>query len=269
MATIPAFEKDVQTVSVNAGEDLSAYQNCAVKYSSGLAVKCSVKGERCIGILTDDPAASGRAGTIAVDGIVRAKMAGSGSQGARVCVGTTAALVTATDGVDFEVGTALSDWTAGATIPVKLSMGGAINRDRIMAKVVHFTAAQLIASNGTPLVLCDYSADLAAGLVSAGDVYVYHDAIVQMDGGTANYDQAQNFIVKYQEAGGGATVSTTLANFCSGGADGKLGTIKQLVTDIVPEAAQDLVLTSSASPKNAAGDRELNVKIYYSVYSPV
>lgn len=124
---------------------------------------------------------------------------------------------------------------------------------------VEFTAAQVIASNTTPLVLMANS--------DTSKVLVYHDAIVQIFGGSANYDQNQDFIVKYQTAGGGATVSTTLANFMNAGAANKLSTLKQLTTDAVPEAGQDLVLTSSASPYAAAGDRQLRVTLYYSVFT--
>ena len=126
----------------------------------------------------------------------------------------------------------------------------------------------VIASNATPLVVVDFSAILASGEVASGDVLIFQNCVLNVNGGAANYDQNQDTIIKYQTAGGGATVSTTLANFLNGAADGALTTIKQLVTDVVPEASQDLVVTSSASPFAAAGDRLLRVTIEYSVFRP-
>jgi len=168
---------------------------------------------------------------------------------------------------------------SGATAPqwssmsgdAAIAVGGAvtINKKHIRGATFTFDSAAVIASNTTPLVLLDFSALQSAGTIAAGDVLIFHDCILQMNGGSAAYDQNQNFIAKYQTAGGGATVSTTLANFCNGAADGAMSTLKQLTTDITPEADQDIVLTSSASPKNAAGDRGLAGIIYYSVYTPV
>jgi len=138
----------------------------------------------------------------------------------------------------------------------------------IRQAVVNADAAAVIAMNATPIVLVDHSALVAAGTIAAGDVLVFHDCILNINGGSTNYDQNQNCIVKYQTAGGGATVSTTLANFFNGGADGALSTCKQLTTDVVPEADQDLVMTSSASPYAAAGDRLCRFTTYYSVFTP-
>ena len=109
---------------------------------------------------------------------------------------------------------------------------------------------------------------MASGEIAAGDVLMFEGAELNIYGGGTNYDQASNMIVKYQTAGGGATASTTLVNFLSGGAAGKLGTIKKIVTDITPEADQDLVLTASASPKNVNGDRLMRITVRYQVYTP-
>jgi hypothetical protein len=162
----------------------------------------------------------------------------------------------------------------GATLALnKTLVGGANNvaaaAGLIRSKVCHFTAAEVIAMNATPLVLLDYSAMLAAGECAANDTFIFHGAILQLDGGAAAYDTNENTTVEYQTAGGGATASLTLANFFNAGADNKMSTLKPLATDIAPEAAQDLVLLASASPYTAAGSRELNVEIFYSVYSRV
>lgn len=122
---------------------------------------------------------------------------------------------------------------------------------------LEFSAAQLIASDTTPLVLVQ-NAD-------AKKILVFHGGSLEIVGGSTNYDQNQNFIVKYQTAGGGSAVSTTVANLMNAGAAGTLKTIKPITTDYTPEAGQDLVLTSSASPYSAAGDRKLFICFQYSV----
>jgi hypothetical protein len=124
------------------------------------------------------------------------------------------------------------------------------------------------AGNVTPLVLADFSALSAAGTVAAGDALIFHGVVANVYQGAASYDQNENSIIKYQTAGGGATVSTTLANWFNGAVDGAITTIKPITTDIVPEINEDLVWTMSASPFNAAGDRLLSVTLYYSVFTP-
>lgn len=127
----------------------------------------------------------------------------------------------------------------------------------IKPKELRFTATQVAASATTPLVLVQNS--------DTTKFLLFHGLVAYIIGGTTNYDQNQNFIVKYQTAGGGGTVSTTLANLMNGGAVGTMKTCKPITTDIAPEAGQDLVLTSSASPYSAAGDRELYVVVYSSL----
>lgn len=152
-----------------------------------------------------------------------------------------------------------------------MTAGGALTlaKKNIRCAIVHFDSAAVIAMNATPCVILDHSALVSAGTIVATDTLVYHGAILQLDGGTAPYDQNQNTIAKYQTAGGGAAVSLTLANWFNGGADNAMTTLKPIATDVALEADQDIVLTSSASPFAAGGDRALNVAVYYSVYSRV
>lgn len=132
----------------------------------------------------------------------------------------------------------------------------------------NFDAATVAAGDATPLVLADFSALQTAGIVAAGDALIFHGLVASLSGGTINYDQNENSIIKYQTAGGGVTVSTTLANWFNGTGPDILQTIKAITTDIVPDADEDLVWTMSASPKNVNGDRLLRVTTYYSVYTP-
>jgi hypothetical protein len=132
----------------------------------------------------------------------------------------------------------------------------------------NWSAAEIIAGNVTPLVLADFSVLQAAGIVAAGDALIFHHLVANIYGGAANYDNNENSIIKYQTAGGGATVSLTLANWFNGSGAGTITDIKQLATVVVPDADEDLVWTMSASPFAAAGDRLLRVTLYYSVYTP-
>jgi hypothetical protein len=164
--------------------------------------------------------------------------------------------------------------TAPASVAVSgdaaLAASGALTLDKsfIRAATTTWSVAQVKAGNVTPLVLVDFSALQAAGTIAAGDALIFHDLVANVYQGAASYDQNENSIIKYQTAGGGATVSTTLANWFNGAVDGACTTMKQLTTDIVPEINEDLVWTMSASPFNAAGDRLLSVTCYYSVYTP-
>jgi hypothetical protein len=167
---------------------------------------------------------------------------------------------------------------SGATAPQWATMsgdatiadGGAIRiaKGFMRQATTTWTAAQVKAGNVTPLVLVDFAVEQAAGRIAAGDALIFHDLVANIYGGAANYDQNENSIIKYQTAGGGATVSTTLANWFNGAGAGTITTIKQLVTDVVPDADEDLVWTMSASPYAAAGDRTLSVTVYYSVFTP-
>jgi hypothetical protein len=126
----------------------------------------------------------------------------------------------------------------------------------VQSVTVDIAAADVIAGNTTPVVLVADPGD--------GFALVFHGATVNIHAGTANYDQNQNYIVKYKD-GSGVAVSTTLANFMNAGAAGKIGTLKAIATDHLTTASEALVLTSSASPKSAAGDRKLQVIVRYSV----
>jgi hypothetical protein len=144
----------------------------------------------------------------------------------------------------------------------------ALAKTFIRVSTVDPTVVAIKAINTTPIVLVDFSAEVTAGRCASGDALIFHDCVIGISGGAANYDQNQNQIVKYQTAGGGATVSTTLANFLDGSGPGSMSTCKQLTTDVVPELDEDLVMTASASPYAAAGDRLVRYTTYWSVFTP-
>jgi hypothetical protein len=123
---------------------------------------------------------------------------------------------------------------------------------------VSFTSTQVVAAVTTTTLM----------LVPApgeGKALEFLGATLNVFGGSANYDQNQNFIVAYADDGSGTTVSLTLANFMNGAAVGSIKSLKPIATDVALTANSPLVLRSSASAYNAAGDRNLRVKVYYRV----
>lgn len=132
--------------------------------------------------------------------------------------------------------------------------GYSLQRRLIRVKEVYIPAAAVKTLNATSVTLVS-NTDTKVALI-------FHGATEQLMGGTANYDQNENTTVKYSTTG--TIVSTTLANFLNGAADKAMSTLKPIVTDYVVKAGESLVLSTSASPYNAAGNRNLKVTVYYS-----
>jgi hypothetical protein len=72
--------KELFDISVAAGSDLSAKQFYIVKRSGGNLAVCSTAGERALGVLQDDPAASGRTGVVRCGGLSKVIYGGTVSQ---------------------------------------------------------------------------------------------------------------------------------------------------------------------------------------------
>lgn len=66
-----AVEQDVSIMVIPAGADLSTKQYYFVKNSSNTAILATAAGEPCMGVLQNDPAASGRPAEVAVRGICK------------------------------------------------------------------------------------------------------------------------------------------------------------------------------------------------------
>jgi len=145
---------------------------------------------------------------------------------------------------------------------------GKLYKDLVRVAHATFDSTAVKALNATPGVCVDHSALVASGDIATGDVLVFEGALLQIYGGSTNYDQNENLTFNYQTAGGGATVSLTIANFFNAGAADKMSTCKPLATDVTPEADQDIVVKCSASPYNAAGDRSCKVTVWYRVFTP-
>lgn len=91
-----ATEINLQTISVEAGSDLSAKQYLAVKVNTSGQLAVAVGDDYAIGILQDDPAAAGRPGIVGIAGVVKGTAGGTVTKGDRLVVDSASKLVTAT-----------------------------------------------------------------------------------------------------------------------------------------------------------------------------
>lgn len=118
-----ARSQNLQLVTLPVTADLSAAQYYWVKNSSGSAALCGA-GQQAMGVLQNDPAASGRPGAIAIAGFSKAIAGGNISAGAYVAVDANGKSVTAASG-DFAVGIAVDSAVDGDifTVDVLPSFG--------------------------------------------------------------------------------------------------------------------------------------------------
>lgn len=71
-----AYENKGKCITVEAGSDLSASQYCFVDVNSSGQLALPSDGAAAIGVLQNDPAAAGRAGSVLTSGITKIKVAG-------------------------------------------------------------------------------------------------------------------------------------------------------------------------------------------------
>lgn len=117
-----SFEENLQTISVEAGGDLSAGQYKIVDVASdGQMDLVTTLGAKAIGVLQDKPAAAGRPGCVAIGGTTKAVCGAAVTRGTEVTVDATSRVIT-TSAVDQHIiGTALETSTAaGQIIAVRL-----------------------------------------------------------------------------------------------------------------------------------------------------
>lgn len=114
---------NVQTLSLDAGADLSAKQYFFVKAgtSANQAVVCG-DGENALGVLINAPI-SGEPAAIAFSGVVKVSAGGSIALGARVASDAAGEAVTAASG-DYVLGVALEAADDGDVIRVALDKNG-------------------------------------------------------------------------------------------------------------------------------------------------
>lgn len=109
-----ATENIQASVALEASTDLSARQYHFMKLSSGQLALCGA-GQDAIGVLQDDPAAAGRAGNVAMLGIVKVKIGGTVTIDGDVASDSTGRAVDAASG-DHILGKALEGGTVANTI---------------------------------------------------------------------------------------------------------------------------------------------------------
>ncbi|NIU03771.1 MAG: DUF2190 family protein [Gammaproteobacteria bacterium] len=120
-----ATAKDLFDISVPAGSDLSSNQYYLVKRSGGNLAVCSTAGERPLGVLQDDPSASGRAGLVRTAGLTKVEAGGTIAQDDLLTVDSSGKAVKATTtGGGYVWGVANEAGSSGEIISALIGMQG-------------------------------------------------------------------------------------------------------------------------------------------------
>ena len=119
-----ATAKDLFDISVTAGSDLSSNQFYLVKRSGGNLALCSTAGERPLGVLQDDPAASGRAGLVRTAGLTKVEAGGTIAQDDLLTVDANGKAVAAGDTGGYVWGVANEAGSSGEIISALIGMQG-------------------------------------------------------------------------------------------------------------------------------------------------
>lgn len=101
-----AVERTLFEISNDAGSDLSSKQYYLVKRSGGNLALCDTAGERPLGILQDDPDASGRSGLVAVGGLSKVILGGTVAQDDLLTTDANGKAVAVSDDGGFAFGVA-------------------------------------------------------------------------------------------------------------------------------------------------------------------
>jgi hypothetical protein len=119
-----AFEDTKISVTVPAGSDLSASQFCFVEVNASGQLAVVGAGLHADGILQNDPNAAGRAGEVAIAGIVQVKCGAAVTRGGAVASDAAGKAVNATTG-NIILGTAMETGANGAIIGILFHPRGA------------------------------------------------------------------------------------------------------------------------------------------------
>ncbi len=111
-----SYEENLQTISMEAGSDLSAAQYHFVKSVDGQAAVVSTKGAKSIGILQDKPAAAGRAGCVGINGVSKVVAGAAIAVDLEVISGADGRALAQDAVSQFVMGTALEAATAAGDI---------------------------------------------------------------------------------------------------------------------------------------------------------
>ena len=120
-----AVTQSRDTRSLIAGEDLSSHQFRFVTLESdGQIDKADAAGEKCFGVLENDPASGGEA-TVVVQGQTRIVCGGTVAAGAELQTDASGEAITAAAG-DVVMGYAMEAGVDGQVIAMELIQGGRV-----------------------------------------------------------------------------------------------------------------------------------------------
>jgi hypothetical protein len=111
-----AYQEIVKSISLEASSDLSSSQYLFVDANSdGEAAVVSSAGAKAIGVLQNNPAAQGRAATVAVQGVVKVVAGAAIAKGAEIASSAAGKAATATSS-QIVLGISMTDTTADSQI---------------------------------------------------------------------------------------------------------------------------------------------------------
>lgn len=112
-----AYNESMQTISLEAGQDLSAKQFFFVSMSSDGQIDPTGDGAAAIGVVQNDPNAAGKAATVCIGGVTKVSAGGTVAAGAAVASDAAGECVTAASG-DVILGTCLKGGADGEIITI-------------------------------------------------------------------------------------------------------------------------------------------------------
>lgn len=118
-----AVKNNQETVTLEAGGDLSADQFHFVTMASDGQVDLSTNGADAIGVLLNDPEAAGRAAEVAIAGMTRVEAGGGLPAGSLVASNAAGKAVVATTG-DAILGIAVNTATTGEVASILFNPRG-------------------------------------------------------------------------------------------------------------------------------------------------
>lgn len=120
-----AYESNLNCVSLEAGQDLSAKQYYFVTVASDGQVDPTGDGLEADGVLQDTPSAAGQAAQVAISGITKVACGGTVTKGGDVGSDSAGKAVDAATG-DYILGVALETGASGSIIAMLLRPGARV-----------------------------------------------------------------------------------------------------------------------------------------------
>jgi hypothetical protein len=121
-----ATQDNMITVTLEAGQDLSAKQFCFVSVAADGQIDPTGAGLIAQGVLQDAPAAAGRAAEVAIAGKVKVVCGAAVTRGGPVASTSTGTATNATTAGQIILGTALETGASGRIIEILFQPRGAV-----------------------------------------------------------------------------------------------------------------------------------------------